>query len=184
MTKTAPVEQRLSMEAPCSPLSSRPKRTRISYFALLATTTCAALRKESRMKMINATGLDRKSGGAKWRDLRCQRSLLGNVLSTERRRRKCIENRKLRSRCPLVSMARIPELRAVARPLPQCATRAHDRRAPRPALRRWRRTLFAAPAGSQFWSSCGCSRLQPVHARNTRTPRSPLRRGENPSAPR
>ncbi len=28
------------------PLSSRPERTRISYFALLATTTCAALRRE------------------------------------------------------------------------------------------------------------------------------------------
>jgi hypothetical protein len=50
-------------------LSSRPKRTRISYFALLATTTCAALREESRMQIIKATGLHRKSGGAKWRDL-------------------------------------------------------------------------------------------------------------------
>jgi hypothetical protein len=44
--------------------------TRISYFALLATTTCAALRRESRMQIIKATGLDRKSGGAQWRDLR------------------------------------------------------------------------------------------------------------------
>jgi hypothetical protein len=43
---------------------------RISYFALLATTTCAALRKESRMQTLKATGLDRKSGGAQWRDLR------------------------------------------------------------------------------------------------------------------
>jgi hypothetical protein len=43
---------------------------RISYFALLATTTCAALRKESRMQIIKATGLHRKSGGAQWRDLR------------------------------------------------------------------------------------------------------------------
>ena len=51
-------------------LSSRPERTRISYFALLATTTCAALRRESRMQLINAAGLDRKSGGAQWRDLR------------------------------------------------------------------------------------------------------------------
>ncbi len=39
---------------------------RISYFALLATSTCAALRRESRMQTLNATGLDRKSG----RDLR------------------------------------------------------------------------------------------------------------------
>jgi hypothetical protein len=37
---------------------------RISYFALLATTTCAALRRESHMQIIEATGLDRKSGGA------------------------------------------------------------------------------------------------------------------------
>jgi len=43
--------------------------TRISYFALLATTTCAALREESRMQIIKATGLHRKSGGAQWRDL-------------------------------------------------------------------------------------------------------------------
>ena len=50
-------------------MSSRPKRTRISYLALLATTTCAALRKESRMQIIEATGLDRKSEGAQWRDL-------------------------------------------------------------------------------------------------------------------
>ena len=39
--------------------------TRISYFALLATTTCAALRKESRMQIIKTTGLDRISGGTK-----------------------------------------------------------------------------------------------------------------------
>jgi hypothetical protein len=50
-------------------LSSRPERTRISYFALLARSTCAALSKESRMQIINATGLNRKSGGASWRDL-------------------------------------------------------------------------------------------------------------------
>jgi hypothetical protein len=54
---------------PLSPLSSRPKRTRISYFARLATTTCAALRKESHMQIIKATGLQRKSRGAQWRDL-------------------------------------------------------------------------------------------------------------------
>jgi hypothetical protein len=45
-------------------LSSRPERTRISYFALPATTTFAALRRESRMQLINATDLNRKSGGA------------------------------------------------------------------------------------------------------------------------
>jgi hypothetical protein len=53
-------------------LSSRPElRTRISCFALLETTTYAALLKESRTQIIEATGLDRKSGGgAQWRDLR------------------------------------------------------------------------------------------------------------------
>jgi hypothetical protein len=51
------------------PLSSRPKRTRISYFALLATTTCAVFLKENRMILINATDLYGKSGGAQWRDL-------------------------------------------------------------------------------------------------------------------
>jgi hypothetical protein len=37
---------------------------RFSYFAVLATTTCAALRRESPMQFINATVLDRKSGVA------------------------------------------------------------------------------------------------------------------------
>jgi hypothetical protein len=46
------------------PLSFRPERTRISYFALLATSTCAALCRESRMQIPKATGLHRKSGGA------------------------------------------------------------------------------------------------------------------------
>jgi hypothetical protein len=44
--------------------------TRISYFALLATTACAVFLKENRMVVINATVLDRKSGVAQWRDLR------------------------------------------------------------------------------------------------------------------
>jgi hypothetical protein len=35
------------MEMRPSPLSSRPKRTRISYFALLATTTCAVFLKKT-----------------------------------------------------------------------------------------------------------------------------------------
>jgi hypothetical protein len=50
-------------------LDFRLEHARISYLALLATTTCAALRKESRMQIIEATGLDRKSGGAQWRNL-------------------------------------------------------------------------------------------------------------------
>jgi hypothetical protein len=36
---------------------------------MLATTTYAALLKESRTEHIDATVLDRKSGGAEWRDL-------------------------------------------------------------------------------------------------------------------
>jgi hypothetical protein len=45
-------------------LSSRPERTRISCHAALDTATCAAFVKESRMKIVNATKLNRKSGGA------------------------------------------------------------------------------------------------------------------------
>jgi hypothetical protein len=41
-----------------------PAFTRISYLAALATTTGAVSRKGNRMKMINATSLDRKSGEA------------------------------------------------------------------------------------------------------------------------
>jgi hypothetical protein len=44
------------------PLSSRPERTRISYFAMPATATYAALLRESCTGSINATVLDRKSG--------------------------------------------------------------------------------------------------------------------------
>ena len=52
--------------APCShqrTWAENDGRPQISYFALLARATCAALLKESRMKSINATGLHRKSGG-------------------------------------------------------------------------------------------------------------------------
>ena len=51
-------------------LSSRPERTRISCHAALDMATCAAFFKESRMKIANATKLNRKSGVAEWRDLR------------------------------------------------------------------------------------------------------------------
>jgi hypothetical protein len=40
------------------------KHTRISYFALLAMSTCAALLRESRMQIIKATSLHRRSVGA------------------------------------------------------------------------------------------------------------------------
>ena len=53
LSGSAPLPFVISTEAP-----------RISYFARLATSTCAALRKESRMQSIKATGLYRKSGGA------------------------------------------------------------------------------------------------------------------------
>jgi hypothetical protein len=67
--KNASVQQPLSMEPSPFPLSSRPKRTRISCHAALDMTTCAAFFKESRMKFANATKLNRKSGGAQRRDL-------------------------------------------------------------------------------------------------------------------
>jgi hypothetical protein len=50
-------------------LSSRPERTRISYIAEPPVATYAASRKGSRMKLANATNLNRKSGVAQWRDL-------------------------------------------------------------------------------------------------------------------
>jgi hypothetical protein len=50
-------------------LSSRPERTRISCQVALSTPTGAALREESRMHFVNAANLNRKSGGAEWRDL-------------------------------------------------------------------------------------------------------------------
>ena len=59
------------LEAPPSPLSSRPERTRISCHAAPDRAACAALRKESRIKFVNAINLDRKSGVAQRRDLRC-----------------------------------------------------------------------------------------------------------------
>jgi hypothetical protein len=52
---------------------------------MLATTSCAALLKESRMQSTNATDLDRKSGGAQWRDL-CVDTFL-ECFSTEESRR-------------------------------------------------------------------------------------------------
>jgi hypothetical protein len=80
--KRLPFSDDSSLEAPLSPLSSRPKRTRISYFAALATTTGVVSRKGNRMKMINATSLDRKSGGAQWRDL-CVDALSWECFSTD-----------------------------------------------------------------------------------------------------
>jgi hypothetical protein len=43
------------------------ERTRISYIALPETTMYTTLRRERRMNFINATTLNRKSGGAQWR---------------------------------------------------------------------------------------------------------------------
>jgi hypothetical protein len=45
-------------------LSSRPERTRISYYAELATSTYAPFYRERRMRIANANKLDRKYGGA------------------------------------------------------------------------------------------------------------------------
>jgi hypothetical protein len=57
------------MDALPFPLSSRPKRTRISCHAAPDTNACAPFRKEGRMKCNNATKFLRKSGGAQWRNL-------------------------------------------------------------------------------------------------------------------
>jgi hypothetical protein len=46
------------------------RRTRISCRAALDMATCAAFVKESRIKIVNATKLNRKSWVAEWRDLR------------------------------------------------------------------------------------------------------------------
>jgi hypothetical protein len=58
------------LEAQPFPLSSRPERTRISCHAALDKAAYAPFRKEGRMKCTNATKSNRKSGVAKWRDLR------------------------------------------------------------------------------------------------------------------
>jgi hypothetical protein len=80
----ASVQQPLSMEALPSPLSSRPERTRISFYAALAIAAGAAFFEESCMKFADSTKCDRKSGGAEWRDLRFQslaRPLLSGMYS-------------------------------------------------------------------------------------------------------
>ena len=73
---------RLAMEAPPSPLSSRPKRTRISCHAALDKTTCAPFRKEGRMKRTNATKFTRKFGIAERRDLQFCRPFLEMFFDT------------------------------------------------------------------------------------------------------
>jgi hypothetical protein len=60
MGSLGPINQCLGSTA--VPLSSRPKRTRISCHAAPDISTCAPLRKERHMKFINATKLNRKSG--------------------------------------------------------------------------------------------------------------------------
>jgi hypothetical protein len=57
------------MEASPSPLSSRPKRTRISCHAAPDKAACAPFFKERRMMFANATNFYRKSGAAQRRDL-------------------------------------------------------------------------------------------------------------------
>src|ERR1700728_4603348 len=59
-----------SHPAPKYELSSRPQRTRISCHTALGDAACAPFRKERRMKFAEATKFNRKSGEAKWRDLR------------------------------------------------------------------------------------------------------------------
>src|ERR1700691_4875925 len=65
---TAPTTNRIpDHQQNCHPDRSAP---RISCTRHPPTTTCAAFSKESRMRFRDATNLDRKSGGAQWRDLR------------------------------------------------------------------------------------------------------------------
>ena len=70
------------MEAPPSPLSSRPKRTRISCHIALEKTAIAPLREERRMKFAGAIKFHRKSGGAEWRDLQFSGPLLEKTFRT------------------------------------------------------------------------------------------------------
>ena len=81
--KTPSVRGRSPMGAPPSPLSSRPKRTRISCHAALDRARCAPFFEERRMMFANATHSYRKSGGAQWRDL-CVDAPSWKYLSTKR----------------------------------------------------------------------------------------------------
>ena len=65
--------------------SSRPERTRISCHTALERAACAALRKESRMRFVNATKLNRKSGGAQWRGPACFLSSSADLSWVDRR---------------------------------------------------------------------------------------------------
>jgi hypothetical protein len=62
--RTAEIDNTSFKEAPPYPLSSRPKRTRISCHAALDKSARAPFSKEGRMKCDNATKFNRKSGGA------------------------------------------------------------------------------------------------------------------------
>ena len=66
----SPYRSQTELSSRLSRLAVEPERTRISCHAALDKTACAAFRKESRMKLANATNLHRKSGVAQWRDLR------------------------------------------------------------------------------------------------------------------
>ena len=78
-------------------------------------------------------------------------------------------------------MARIHELWAVARALPESPIDAPDGRAKRLAIVRWRRTLSSASAESQSSAPCGCGRLELFHAAHSRLPRSPVRPAIRPA---
>jgi hypothetical protein len=72
----SPATSQCSLKAPLSPLSSRPKRTRISCRAALDRTAYAPFLKEGRMNCDNATKSNRKSGVAQWRDLQFREPLV------------------------------------------------------------------------------------------------------------
>src|SRR5580698_5743075 len=94
--KTGPVQQLLLVEAPPSPLSSRPELRRSVVERSAASAVLPLAGEVKAMKRVLFSNyscwkrhpplchLDRKSGGAKWRDLRRQRSFPG-CFSTELR---------------------------------------------------------------------------------------------------
>src|SRR5580693_1071590 len=91
--ETGPVQQRLLPEAPPSPLSSRPelRRSVVERSAVSAVLPWAGEVKAMKRVLFSnyccrkrrppLCHLDRSA--AQWRDLRCRRSFLGNVFSTE-----------------------------------------------------------------------------------------------------
>src|SRR6202041_724996 len=90
--KAGPVPQRLLLEAPPSPLSSRPERSVVERSALSAVLPRAGEVKAMKRVLFSnyrcwkrrppLCHLDRSA--AEWRDLRCERTFPGNVFRPEK----------------------------------------------------------------------------------------------------